>query len=339
MFQRAIDAVYEDPGVSVFVYVMTPQPLMPETIEHLITLWRRQHKPVVVVMNMAGFGHSLRERLVDAGLPFVTRTDDLFRAVSLLLAQADSPRTLRASLPSRPATVPAPADRAELPVGALTEPQAKALASHYGIAVPGAAACASAAEAVAAARAFGHPVVLKGVAAGVVHKSELGLVRLGLEDDDDVASAFADIARAIEAAAPGQPIRIDVQQMIGPGVELIVGLSHEPGIGAQVVVGAGGLYVELLHDVAQMRAPVSPRQAGAMLRSLRIWPLLAGARGQPPAAVDALGEAIARLSWLASDLGDALVDFEINPLRVSADAVWALDARATLSPARPAIKP
>jgi acetyl-CoA synthetase (ADP-forming) len=118
--------------------------------------------------------------------------------------------------------------------------------------------------------------------------------------------------------------------MIGPGVELIVGLIGEPGFGPQLVLGAGGIHVELLRDVVQHSAPVSPAEVRDMLESLRIWPLLDGARGQKPLAVDAACEAIARLSWLGADLGDRLTDFEVNPFRITEDGAYALDGRGTL---------
>lgn len=325
IFERAIDAVHEDPETGVTVYVMTPQPLMPQTLAYVISVWKRQDKPLVLVMNMSRFGADLRDQAFEAGIPFLTRTDDLYRLLAvyrdLLLARP------RLNAPARPAGLIAPSIPA---AGFLTEPEAKAILSGYGVPIPAATLTADVEEAVRAAATSGYPVVLKGVVADVVHKSDLGLVKVGIADEAALRIAFAQIAEAIADAAPAAPVQVDVQQMIGPGVELIVGLIGEPGFGPQLVLGAGGIHVELLRDVVQHSAPVSPAEVRDMLESLRIWPLLDGARGQKPLAVDAACEAIARLSWLGADLGDRLTDFEVNPFRITEDGAYALDGRGTL---------
>ena len=118
--------------------------------------------------------------------------------------------------------------------------------------------------------------------------------------------------------------------MIDPGVELLVGLTQEPGFGPQLVIGAGGVHVELLKDLAQASAPVTPAEAEALLRRLRLWPLLAGSRGQAPVDLPTLCHAISRISWVGADLGEALVDLEVNPLRATPGGAYALDGRATL---------
>lgn len=328
IFQRAMDAIHDDPGVAVFAYVLTPQPMMPETLNHVISLWERQSKPVVLVLNTSRFGEELRQRALEAGLPFVTRSDDLLRALALVTGHRDASKFLRERLPGRPEDLAA-VDATS--TGFLTEPQAKAFMANYGVKIPAAAMTTTQAEAVAAAERIGYPVVLKGVVSDVVHKSELGLVKPGLESADAVRTAFGEISAAIKRVAPDGDIRIDVQRMIGPGVELIAGISREPGFGPQLVIGAGGIYVELLKDVAQKRAPVSPEEVEDMLRSLRIWPLLSGARGQTRMDIEDACRAISRLSWLAEDLGERLVDFEVNPFRVTVSGSYALDGRGTLA--------
>lgn len=325
IFARTIAAVHEDPGVGLLAYVMTPQPLMPQTVECLIEIFRRQQKPVLVVLNTSRFAEEQRQALLAAGLPFVMRVDDALRVMEAMLALRDS--IVRDAAPMRPAGLaPAVAPRS----GFLTEPEVKEMLTRAGVAVPEALACAAVDDALAAAVRIGWPVVLKGVAEDVVHKSDVGLVKVGLDDEPALRLAFDQIAAAVAAAAPDQPLRIDVQQMIGDGVELLVGVTQEPGFGPQLVVGAGGVYVELLKDVAQASAPVSPGEAEALLRRLKVWPLLNGARGQAPMDILALTEAISRISWLAADLGAALTDLEVNPLRARPLGAYALDGRATL---------
>jgi acetyl-CoA synthetase (ADP-forming) len=332
VFARAIDAVYEAPETGVFVYVMTPQPMMPETLAHVIRTWQRGEKPMVLVLNLSRFAPELREQVLAAGVPFVTRVDDLMRVLAVYAADVAADLALRTVEPVRPDGLGTAGSSGQ---GFLTEPEAKAILSSYGVTVPRSRLAATVEEAVEAAETMGWPVVLKGVVADIVHKSDLGLVKVGLGDAAALRAAWSEIAEAIGRAAPGAPIRIDVQQMIGPGVELIVGLSSEGGYGPQLVLGAGGIHVELLRDVAQRRAPVAPEDVREMLAGLRIWPLLAGARGQAPLAIDAACAAIARLSWLGPDLGDRLVDFEVNPFRITETGAYALDGRGTLEASDP----
>lgn len=327
IFQRAIDAVYEDPGVGVLAYVMTPQPMMPQTLEHVIEVWKRGEKPLVLVLNLSRFGEELRQMVLDAGLPFATRADDLLRVLDVYQADVSAEANIRAERPARPAGLGQPEVAGS---GFLTEPEAKAILASYGVCVPEAKLTRTAEEAVAAAGAFGYPVVLKGVVAGVVHKSDMGLVKVGLADEAALRAAFGEIEAAIAGAAPEAKVQIDVQQMIGAGVELIVGVTNEPGFGPQLVLGAGGIHVELLRDVVQRSAPVGPEDAREMLESLRIWPLLAGTRGQAALDVDAACAAISTLSWLGPDLGDRLQDFEVNPFRICEIGAYALDGRGTL---------
>lgn len=326
IFERAIDAVHDDPGVGLLTYVLTPQPLMPETVACLIRTFQRQEKPVLVVLNTSRFAGDLRETFLQAGVPFVTRVDDALRVMETVIAARDAAPRLAA--PERPADMAqALAPRA----GFLTEPEVKAMLAAAGVAVPQATACATLDAALAAATRIGFPLVLKGVAAEVVHKSDLGLVKVGIDSPEALREAFGQIAAAVATAAPGEALRIDVQQMIGAGTELLVGLTREEGFGPQLVLGAGGIHVELLKDVVQASAPVSPDEAEGMLRRLKIWPLLAGARGQAPADLPSLCAAISRISWLGADLGAGLQDLEVNPLRATPSGAVALDGRATLA--------
>lgn len=328
VFQRAIEAVYDDLDVGVFVYVMTPQPLMPQTLELLIELWQRGDKPVLLVLNLSRFASELRDRLISVGIPFVQRSDDLLRVLAAYQANANAANDLRATMPARPNDLSQPKVDGQ---GFLTEPEAKAILQAYGVPVPQAQLSHNIDQAIAAAERFGYPVVLKGVVGEVVHKSDMGLVKVGLADQAALRAAYDDIAAAIAKAAPGSEVVIDVQQMIGAGQELIVGLSNEPGFGPQLLLGTGGIYVELLRDVVQASAPMTPTEVRSLLQRLRIWPLLAGARGQAPLALDAACDAIARLSWLGADLGERLHDFEVNPLRITTAGAYALDGRGTLA--------
>jgi acyl-CoA synthetase (NDP forming) len=118
--------------------------------------------------------------------------------------------------------------------------------------------------------------------------------------------------------------------MIAGNAELIVGIARDPQFGPLVLVGTGGVLVEVLRDSQLALTPIGPRAAEALLRRLRGWPLLAGVRGRPPLAIDTVAAIVSRVSWLAHEQRDRLAELDINPLIVSSDGAVAVDARAVL---------
>ncbi len=326
IYARTIEAVAADPGVAVVMYIMTPQPLMEETADALVQAWRATGKPFVVVIDTGSFAAPIRARLAAAGLPYVTRIDDGLRIIDLLFRE----RNLRAEASMRVAIrPPAAGPLPTLPaIGPLTEIEAKSLFTAYGIPCAAAINVTTADEAIAAGARLGFPVVLKGVSRAIAHKSDAGLVRLGLADETEIRVAFAAIAANLQEPSP----LITVQEMVKGEAEIIVGVRYDTAFGPQVLVGFGGILVEVLQDVQSECAPVSPELALAMLRRLKIWPLLAGTRGRPALDTQAVAEIISRLSWLAADLGDRLEDLEINPVivRQAGCGAVAVDGNGTI---------
>ena len=179
-------------------------------------------------------------------------------------------------------------------------------------------------QAVAAAREIGYPVVLKAMVGGVVHKTELGLVRVGLRSDDELrmeARAMLERARA----AGGPFLGLLVQEMLRPIAELLVGGRVDADFGPIIVVGGGGMLVELYKDAAVRLAPVSDETAREMIRETRAGTLLGGWRGRPAADASAAAHAVARLSEFVADFRDEIAEVEINPLAVFERGVTALD--------------
>ncbi len=180
-----------------------------------------------------------------------------------------------------------------------------------GIAVVKDALAATAQDAVAAARAFGGKVVLKVASADIAHKSDVGGVMLGLEGDDAIAGAFEKIMANARKAMPQAKIDgVLVSPMISGGVETIVGMKRDPVFGPAILFGLGGIFVEIFHDTSLRVAPFSVATAHEMIRSIKSYPLLAGARGRPVADVDALAEALSRLSVFAAEQGGAYGSIE-----------------------------
>ena len=203
--------------------------------------------------------------------------------------------------------------------GSLGEAEGLALLRDWGVPVVAAEVAGGLEEALAAAGRVGWPVALKTAAPGVVHKADVGGVRLGLDGPERLAAAYAHLA---ERLGP----RVLVAAMAGPGVELALGVVADPQFGPLVMVAAGGVLVEVLGDRRFALPPVDHGQAMAMLDRLAVRPLLDGVRGAPPADLDAVARAVVDLSVLAVDLGDRLAALDVNPLVAGPDGCVAVDA-------------
>jgi acetate---CoA ligase (ADP-forming) len=196
-----------------------------------------------------------------------------------------------------------------------------ALLAEYGIGVPRTAAVSTAEAALAAAHDIGYPVVLKTDEPAIAHKSDAGGVLLGVAGPDRLAAAYADLA---DRLGP----RVLVCETVPAGVELALGVIRDHELGPLVVVGAGGVLVELLADRAVALPPVGATTARDLIDGLRVGRLLAGVRGAPPVSIDAVLAAITGLSQLAIELGDRLEALDVNPLICGPQGAVAVDALA-----------
>ena len=197
--------------------------------------------------------------------------------------------------------------------------------SAYGVPVVPDRLARSADEAVAAAAGFGYPVALKIESPAIAHKTEAGGVRLNLADEAGVRLAYAEVianAKKVTSDIAG----VLVQPMAQPGVEVIFGARVDPVAGAVVLVGLGGVMVELLRDTVLAIAPVSIAEAKSMLSRLKGYRLLTGFRGSAPVDLDALADAIARFSELAADLAGRVSEIDVNPVIARPGGVLAVDA-------------
>jgi succinyl-CoA synthetase beta subunit len=192
------------------------------------------------------------------------------------------------------------------------------LLADYGVPAVPVRPAASAAEAVAAARALGYPVALKTAAPGVQHKTEADGVRLALDGDDAFRSAYEDVAGRLGPEAI-------VAAMAPPGVEVALGIVRDPTFGPLVLVAAGGVLVEVIHDRKLALPPIEEDAARRLIDGLAIRPLLDGVRGAPPCDVGALARAVSRLSVFAVELGDQIAELDINPVIVSPQGCVAVD--------------
>ena len=215
-------------------------------------------------------------------------------------------------------------------MGTWSESQVRPLLEEYGIPVVPARLVTSADQAVEAAREVGYPVALKVASPDIVHKSDIGGVRLNLQHEQEVREAFQQIMQAAGNANPAARLEgVLVSPMRSGGIELLVGIVRDPSWGQVMAVGLGGIWVEILKDTSLRVLPVSREEIRTMLDELQGKAVLRGARGSTAADLDRLVEVIYRASRLAQALGDTLESLEINPLRVAGSEIEALDALIT----------
>ena len=203
----------------------------------------------------------------------------------------------------------------------------------YSIPTPAWRLVDGAAEAGAAAGELGGPVALKAVAEGLLHKTDVGAVELGLDGAAAVEEAARGMATAVERAGH-RLTGFLVQRMVDPGVEMIVGVVHDPSFGPVVACGGGGVTAEAMRDVAVRITPLTDRDATEMIASLRTHALLSGWRGAPPADVAALENVVLRLAALV-ERHPEVVEADLNPVVVSPDGALVVDARVRVEAAPP----
>jgi acetyltransferase len=254
------------------------------------------------------------------GVPFLQGVENGLRAVAHL---NDYASYIRTRSPNGRAAVESPvAEQArEIVRGAngqaLVERTAKQLLSLYGIPTTAEQLATSPDEAVSAARQIGYPVVLKIESPDITHKTEAGGVLLNIQDADAVRAGYARIIDSARSYHPAATISgVLVQQMASPGREMIVGMTRDPDFGPAVAVGLGGIFVEVLKDVALGVPPLSDIAARNMLGRLRGKAILEGTRGQGPADVDTVVDILLKFSQLCLDLKDDVSEIDINPLVV-----------------------
>ena len=208
----------------------------------------------------------------------------------------------------------------------LDAAEGRAVLQSVGIPVPADFLATTPDEAAAYARQIGFPVALKLASPDILHKTDIGGVILGIQDEAAVHASFQAILQRARAAHPQARIRgVQVQQMIAGGQEIILGVKRDPTFGPLVMFGLGGVYVEALADVSFRLAPLTRQDAEEMIAEVRSAKLLSGLRGQAPADREALVDALIRVSWLAAGCPE-ITELDVNPLMVLAEGSGALAA-------------
>ena len=342
-YGTAMRALLEDPNIDAVVPIFVPPfGVKQEDVATAIvnaSAVARDKTVLAVLMGRDGLPQG-RADLHAVGIPTYVFPESAARALSALHRHAEWAR--------RPALVPAPLDGIDREAAGrilgvarahqaeqLTTAEALDLLAAYGIPVAPWGLAMTVAQATEIADGVGYPVVLKVVSRDIVHKTEVGGVRAAIRTTAELRDAFATMKHAVARRAPGA--RIDgflVQSMCTGQLETIVGLHRDPSFGPLLMFGLGGVYVEVLRDVAFRLAPLSDDEALDMMNSLRASPLFDGFRGAPAANRAAIASVIRRIGQLALD-HPSILELDVNPLLLSGQKVVALDARVRISGARP----
>jgi len=328
-----LKAVCADPEVDIVIcsvhFLSTPpdDPIIKEIIE----VCKGTDK--LVLMNPFVFPGTGMDpgslEIARAGIPTNPDTRNTIRALSFLALYSEN--LVRRRGPEyrvRPAGSTRPdLDGLIRPGQSLSESEAKAVLTRYGVPVTREALAATPDQAVARAREIGYPVVLKVDSPDILHKTEAGALKLNLNNDQEVRAAFGEILGNARSYKPGARINgVLVQEMLPGGTEVIVGVTRDPVFGPVVMFGLGGIFVEVLKDVSFRVAPVSPGDAREMIEEIKGSAVLRGVRGKPAVDVEAIVDVILKVSDLVTDYRDSIEELDINPLVAYPKGVKAADA-------------
>ena len=305
--QKVIRDISDDPAVGYTVIGVTGA-VAPMTDP----LGDEVDKPIIATWNSFKVDELGFDRLVESGIPLFRS----FRGCFAALAAYHRYQRHRAGFRVRP---PLPDALPGEAVAALqlSCPDTGAVLRSFGLPLGASEVAASADDARQAAAAIGLPVAVKIVSADFPHKSDAGLVVLHVDTLEGVEQAAQSVLDRAQAAAPDAAIDgVEVQQMVVGGTEMIVGVTRDPTLGPAVMVGTGGVFAEVLADTAARPLPLDEADAYDMIRSLKGFPLLDGARGRTPSDVDALAQVIMATATLAAALGDRMAELDLNPVVV-----------------------
>jgi len=336
-YSKGLEIVLADRNVDGALVILTPQAMSdPEDTGRAVAALVDSGKPVVA--SFMG-GEAVRggiEVMKAAGIPNYHYPERAVAAFEALVKYGEwrnttskKPRRIKADR-----TLAKKAIARVLATGrrSLGERDTREIISAYGFEVPKSILATTAAEAVTAAESLGFPIVMKIASPDILHKSDIGGVKVGLENPQDVESTFLDMKGRARRLMPEARLEgVLVQEMVSGGKEVILGMSKDPQFGPMLMFGLGGIYVEVLKDVTFRIAPINRDDAHEMVTGIRSYALLSGVRGEQPVDVRAIEESLLRLSQLVTDFPQ-IVELDINPLAVFPKGrnPVAIDARLTI---------
>ena len=340
-YVMAVNAALDDPAVDAVVVILTPQAMTrPAETARAIAKCARGDKPILASFMGGADVMPGREELVAASLPDYTSPE---RAIAALKAMCDYADWL-ARPPRLVTRFPVNRRRVERIIGRhlktrvlqVGEADAKEILAAYGFGVPPGRPAATVEEALDAAAKIGFPVAMKIVSPDVIHKSDIGGVRLNLDSDQGVRDAFDLMMLRVRERAPNARIEgVYVEKMSARGREVILGMTRDPQFGPMLMFGLGGIFVEVMKDVTFHIAPITEAEARQMLESTRSFAVLKGVRGQRSVDLDTIALTLQRISQLVTDFPE-IKEMDINPFivgEIGTESI-AADARITLAQKR-----
>jgi acetate---CoA ligase (ADP-forming) len=338
-YASAMTTVLADPGVDGCLVILTPQAMteVEATAKAVLDLKWRKTKPVLTCFMG---GNSIKNGvalLQDGGLPTYPYPEDGIRAFDALVRYCEAKERPEPSfkhfavdMERVRGVISSARDARKRELG---EKDAREIISAYGFRVPRNVLARTSAEAVSAASEIGFPVVMKIASPDILHKTDIGGVRIGLRTAREVETAFLEITSNAHRLMPSAMVLgCMVQEMVTGGKEVILGMTLDHQFGPMIMFGMGGIYVEALGDVSFRIAPVGVEEAVSMMEETRSFRLLKGLRGEKPSDLGAARDYVLRLSQLVTDFPE-IVELDINPLLVlpEGEGAVAIDARVVLA--------
>jgi len=335
-YRLALRHVLPDPGNDALLVILTPQ-AMTEIRETAVALAEEAGKAGKTVFAVFMGGDEVAEAeeiLRGSGIPNFRFPEEAVRTLRGMKAYTDflsRPRLTRVRFAVDAGKVRQTFDSVRAQGRKeLVEVEAREVFQAYGFPVARTILATNLEECIRAAREIAYPVVVKIASPLILHKTDIGGVVVGIGNTDDLIAAYENVTANARKFVPAASIwGVLVQEMLPPSRELILGMSRDSQFGPLIMAGLGGVYVEVLKDVAFRLAPLSEEEAREMLRELKSYWLLQGARGEKPADIDAVIECMLRVSQLVTDFPE-IIELDINPLRVMEDGKGCLAADARI---------
>jgi acetyltransferase len=328
-YAAAIQACMRDPNVDGLIVLLTPQVMTPcAEVARLLVGASRKSKMLPIATSFMGGGSVVEAIgiLGEAGIPNFATPERAVRAMAGLRMAVSTPRT--------PGTTQVNAQRQQQAAailgkneGLLPEDATHALFALYGIPAPLQRLARSAEDAAAMAQEIGYPVVAKVSSPDIIHKTDVGGIRIGLQDAAAIRDAYTEIEANVRRAMPNARWNgVLVQQQLPPGDECIVGGVRDPSFGPLVMAGLGGIFTELFRDTGLRLAPIKEEDAYALLSELKSWAMLLGMRGRSPRDIPALARILVAIGDLLVEC-PRITELDCNPVILGEDGVMVADGK------------
>jgi len=338
-YEQAMRTIINDPGVNSLIVILSPQAMtdIKETAEVISKISASVSDKPIVSSFMGGLEVKAGIKILRSGkIPNYSYPERAVASLEAMLKYQQwkeaSPGKTKSFAVNKKKTERILAKVKEETRANLTPEETREVLSAYGFSFPKRVVTETSREAISAANSLGYPVVMKIVSPDILHKSDIGGVKVGIREKSQVSRSFEDLISNAKRFMPEALILgVAIEEMVGPGKEVILGSSRDPSFGSLIMFGLGGIYVEVLRDISFRIAPLTLEDAESMIREVHSYTILKGVRGEEPSDLEAVKEALLRLSQLVTDFPEIL-EMDINPLMVlpSGKGAVVIDSRLTI---------